>query len=71
MNRKTLIATITAAVLLGGLVFTLSSSASGENKKIETPACCKSYKKECVEGQQKSGSGELIMENMSRQFISI
>ncbi|MFN8289059.1 MAG: hypothetical protein U0U70_02260 [Chitinophagaceae bacterium] len=69
MKRSTLIVIVTAAIFISGLVLTVSSSASGEKKK-ETPSCCK-FGTECGGKIKKSGSGELIMENMSRQFISI
>lgn len=70
MKRNALILIMTAAVILTGLAFTLNSSASVEKKK-EVPACCQSGSACPKESNQKSGSGELIMENMSRQFMSI
>lgn len=70
MKRNTFLIILTAAVVITGLAFNLSSSAPEEKKK-EVPACCQSGPGCEKENSQKSGSGELIMENMSRQFMSI
>ena len=45
-----------------------NSSAPDEKKKI--PTCCKQNVTDCPENNI-NNSGEMIIENMSRQFISI
>jgi hypothetical protein len=42
------------------------------NKKITTPpTCCKKTMKECGGDNKTKAPGQLIMDNFSRQFISI
>jgi hypothetical protein len=58
---------ITALLVTASLLFNSSFPA----EKKETPACCKQNNmKECAESNTNS-SGEMIIENLSRQFISI
>ena len=58
------------AIILATGFFVLTSSAS-EVKVKESPTCCKKKATDCGPGIKKTGNGDLIMENMSRQFISI
>lgn len=52
---------------------TIMSFTSGQmkeyNKQAE-PTCCKKTKAKCTEGK-KNGPADLMLESMSRQFISI
>jgi len=58
------------AIIVATGFFVLTSSAS-EVKAKESPTCCKKKATDCETGIKKTGNGDLIMENMSRQFISI
>lgn len=70
MKKINLLFLTAVVVALTTALISLTSSAS-DGKKIETPTCCKKKTQECGTENRKSGSGELIMETMSRQFISI
>ncbi|MGQ0738134.1 MAG: hypothetical protein ACT4OJ_03655 [Bacteroidota bacterium] len=70
MKKKTHFIITAFALALGAGIIVLTSSAS-DKKKTQSPSCCQKTEKQCSEENKKSGSGELIMENMSRQFISI
>ena len=58
------------AIIVATGFFVLTSSASDVKVK-ESPTCSKKKGTECGSGIKKTGNGDLIMENMSRQFISI
>jgi hypothetical protein len=69
MRKKTFLSVMLLTTLLVAALFLLNSSAPAEKK--ETPTCCKQRSmKECPENNTNS-SGEMIIENLSRQFISI
>lgn len=61
---------IAAFVIAIGTAFISLSSSASDGKKTTAPTCCKKKEEKCDE-KKKSGSGELIMESMSSQFISI
>ena len=71
MQKSNQVIITAVAVLLAVGAIVLTSSASGKNKKATAPVCCKKMERKCESGNKKTGSGELIMDNMSRQFISI
>lgn len=54
-----------------GTAFVSVTSSSSKNYKEETPTCCQKKGASCETLDPKNGSGELIMESMSRQFIAI
>jgi hypothetical protein len=68
MQKKNFLSVALFTALLVMALFLLNSSAPAEKKK--TPTCCKQSMKECPENNINS-SGEMIIENLSRQFISI
>ncbi|HUR66998.1 MAG TPA: hypothetical protein VMZ03_11680 [Chitinophagaceae bacterium] len=68
-SNRLILAAIILALTLGAIV--LTSSASDKNKNIPLPTCCKKVESQCPLENKKSRSGELIMDNMSRQFISL
>lgn len=70
MKKRNLLLLAVFTILAIASMIALTSSASN-NKSIETPTCCKKKVNGCDVKDSKSGSGELIMDNMSRQFISI
>lgn len=64
---------LAAAVIVLGTAFSTLTYSPSESKKENNPVCCeKELNKDCgPEKNKKTGSCELIFENMSRQFISI
>jgi heme A synthase len=68
-SNRLILAALVLVLALGTIV--LTSSASGKNKTIPSPTCCKKIESKCTPETRKNSSGELIMDNMSRQFISI
>jgi hypothetical protein len=55
------------ALLLAASLFLLHSSAPVQ----ENPTCCKKSLNKCSDNKNSSAPGEMIMETMSRQFISL
>lgn len=70
MRKNNWIYLALAALIVATGFFVLTSSASGV-KPNESPTCCKKKATDCGTETRKTGNGDLIMENMSRQFISI
>jgi hypothetical protein len=70
MKKVNLLFLTAVFAVLVSAFFALTSSASG-SKESESPACCNKKHQECQIENKKGGAGELIMDNMSRQFISI
>lgn len=52
------------------MIISFSFRQTSEAKKQTEPTCCKKIKTECKE-PKKSGPADLMLESMSRQFISI
>lgn len=69
MKKINLLFIVAFVIAIGTAFVSLSSSAS-DGKKEPAPTCCKKKAVKC-DDTKKSGSGELIMESMSSQFISI
>lgn len=69
--KKINILFITAAFLVLATAFITLTSSSSSSKKAEAPTCCQKKNMECDSNAPKNGTGELIMESMSRQFITI
>ena len=69
--KKINILFITAAILVLGTAFITLTSSSPSSKKIEDPTCCQKKLPDCDVKTPKNGTGELIMESMSRQFITV
>jgi len=67
-NYWTYLALAALIVATGFLVLTSSAS---EVKPQEAPTCCKKSTEKCLPANKKTGNGDLIMESMSSQFISI
>lgn len=70
MRKNNWIYLALVAIIVATSFIVLTSSASDVKAK-ESPTCCKKKAAECSPGIKKTGNGDLIMENMSRQFISI
>ncbi len=70
MRKKNWIYFAALAILVAVSFIVLTSSASNVKVK-ESPTCSKKKTGECNAVPKKAGSGEMIMDNMSRQFISI
>ncbi len=68
MQKKPFLSVVLFTTLLVLALLLLNSSAPAE-KKI-TPTCCKQNATDCPE-ESINNSGEMIIENLSRQFISI
>ncbi len=68
---------LTYRLLIGGLPLLLaaglilSNSPAKGTKKNSAPTCCKKSPSACPGQSPKNRKGELIMDNMSRQFIMI
>jgi hypothetical protein len=71
MKKSNRLILTAVAILLASVAIVLTSSASDKKKKTVSPTCCKKIETKCGPNNKKTGSGELIMDNMSRQFISI
>ena len=69
--KKINILFITAAILVLATAFITLTSSSSSSKKEETPTCCQKKAPACDINAPKNGNGELIMESMSRQFITV
>ncbi len=69
--KKINILFITAAILVLGTAFITLTSSSPSSKKVEAPTCCQKKAPACDINATKNGTGELIMESMSRQFITV
>ena len=59
-----------SAMLLLAVSLIVFRSAASDKKKAAPPTCCKRSGQYSGEKKQ-SGPGELIIENLSRQFISL
>lgn len=71
MQKRTILSVTLITALLVAAFLLLNSAAPVEKKETPaTPTCCKQKMKECVENKTNS-SGEMIIDNLSRQFISI
>lgn len=70
MKKINLLFIATFIIAIGTAFVSLTSSAS-DVKKAEAPTCCKKKATECPTENKKNSSGEMIMESMSRQFISM
>ena len=62
---------IAAFVIAIGTAFISLTSSASDGKNVESPTCCQKKAQECGTDNKQGGNGELIMESMSRQFISI
>jgi len=69
MQKRTLFSLILISVLLVTGYLLLISSTPVEKK--ENPTCCKQTLKECQPENKTNSSGEMIIETLSRQFISV
>ncbi len=69
--KKINILFISAAILVLATAFITLTSSSPNSKKVEDPTCCQKKLPECDTKTPKNGTGELIMESMSRQFITV
>jgi hypothetical protein len=74
MQKRTILSvTLITALLVAAFLLLNSAAPVTPVEKKETPAaptCCKEKTKECVENKVNS-SGDMIIDNLSRQFISI
>ena len=72
MQKGTILSVTLITVLLVAAFLLLNSASPIKKKKTSpaTPTCSKLETKECVENKTNS-SGEMIIDNLSRQFISI
>ena len=59
------------AMILLVLSLIVFPSATTDKKKNTHPTCCKKLMKECGGDNKTKAPGQLIMDNFSRQFISI
>lgn len=58
-------------LLLTAAVFIVIRSSATGKKKVSAPTCCKKSRNACTESGQPSRPGELIIDNLSRQFIMV
>jgi hypothetical protein len=72
MQKRTILSVTLITALLVAAFLLLNSATPVEKKETPAtpPTCCKQKTKECVENKTNS-SGEMIIDNLSRQFISI
>jgi hypothetical protein len=73
MQKRTILSVTLITALLVAAFLLLNSAAPVEKKETPAtpaPTCCKQNTKECVDNKMNS-SGEMIIDNLSRQFISI
>jgi hypothetical protein len=72
MQKRTILSVTLITALLVTAFLVLNSASPVEKKETTpaTPTCCKQKMKECVENKT-NNSGEMIIDNLSRQFISI
>ena len=68
MQKKAILSLMLVTAVLVAAFLLFNSAAPAEKK--EEPTCCKEKTEECVENKTNS-SGEMIIDNLSRQFISI
>jgi hypothetical protein len=66
MQKKNLAFFGVIAILLAASLFLLPSSSPVQ----QTPTCCKKYPEKCS-NKESNAPGEMIIDNMSRQFISL
>ena len=73
MQTKNWLFTILFAALLVTSFVLLNSSAPVKKApvKVETSVCCKQKIGTCTPSEPQNSSGEMIIENLSRQFISV
>jgi hypothetical protein len=71
-KRAILSVTLITALLVAAFLLFNSSTPVEKKETPATPAptCCKQNTKECVDSKT-NGSGDMIIDNLSRQFISI
>lgn len=72
MQKKNwLFLTVVTTLLVTGLMV-FSSSAPVQRMATPTPTCCKQNMSECpAKKKATNASGEMIIDNLSRQFISV
>jgi hypothetical protein len=72
MKKKNWILSGMAAILVAAsfLIIGFSSHASVSSQK-DKPTCCCQKKGKCDDKANSSGSGETILDNLSRQFLFI
>jgi hypothetical protein len=68
MQKKTILSVTLITALLVAAFMLLNATAPTEKKEEPT---CKEKIKECSIKNKNNSSGEMIMDNLSRQFISI
>jgi hypothetical protein len=73
MRKRTILSVTLITALLVAAFLLLNSARPVEKKEnpaTPAPTCCKHNTKECVDNKTNS-HGEMIIDNLSRQFISI
>jgi hypothetical protein len=69
MQKRTILSVTLITALLVAAFLLFNSAAPAEKKEKAT--CCKQNMKDCPVENKANSSGEMIIENLSRQFISI
>jgi hypothetical protein len=74
-KRNWIVLIIVAILVTGSIVFSSSAPIAAkavEIEKVGTPTCCKQNTGECTQQKKETdASGEMIIDNLSRQFISV
>lgn len=69
-NKNHLLLSLVTVLLVAGLL-TLGSASPSVKKEIKNSTCCKQKKTDCSPIKESPAHGDLLLDNISRQFMTI